>query len=146
MTLKGVLVGCGYFSQFHMEAWRHIPEVELVAICDADLEKANTFAEKWGFVGQVFSSLEEVLATLPSVDFVDIATPPASHLYLVDTASRYGKAIICQKPLAPTLEEAQKLVALTQERGVPLMVHENFRFQPWHRAIKAILEAKTVGD
>ena len=47
---------------------------------------------------------------------------------------------MCQKPLAPTLEEAQKLVALAEERGVRLMVHENFRFQPWHRAIKAILE------
>lgn len=145
MKLRGILVGCGYFSQFHIEAWQRIPEVELIALCDADLEKARTFGEKWSFAGSTFSSLEKALSAFPDVDFVDIATPPASHLELVEVASGYGKAIICQKPLAPSLEEAQKLVALIQDRGVRLMVHENFRFQPWHRAIKAIVETKTVG-
>ncbi|MBU1821028.1 MAG: Gfo/Idh/MocA family oxidoreductase [Bacteroidetes bacterium] len=145
-SLKGILVGCGYFSQFHMEAWQRIPEVELVALCDSDPDKARSFGEKWGFTGEIFSSLSDALATLPDVDFVDIATPPASHLELVEVASRHGKAIVCQKPLAPSLEEAQTLVALAGERGVRLMVHENFRFQPWHRATKAILESKTVGD
>jgi predicted dehydrogenase len=145
-SLKGILVGCGYFSQFHIEAWQRIPEVELVALCDADLEKAQAFAEKWGFAGEIFSSLADALTAFPEADYVDIATPPASHLELVQVASGHGKDIICQKPLAPTLGEAQKMVALAEARGVRLMVHENFRFQPWHRAIKAILEAKTVGD
>lgn len=146
MRLKGLLVGCGYFSQFHLEAWLRTPEVEIVGICDSDGEKASAFAEKWGFSEKVFSSLEEALNAFPSIDFVDIATPPASHMELVDMASRQGKAIICQKPLAPTLEEARKLVTLAEERGVRLMVHENFRFQPWHRAIKGLLDGQIVGD
>jgi D-apiose dehydrogenase len=146
MKLRGILVGCGYFSPFHLEAWQRLPEVELVAICDSDLKKAEALAEKRDFKGLIFSSLDEALGTLPDIDFVDIATPPASHLELVDLASRYGKAIVCQKPLAPTLEEARKLVTLAEERKVRLMVHENFRFQPWHRAIKEILDQQIVGD
>lgn len=146
MGLKGILVGCGYFSQFHMEAWQRIPEVELVGICDPDIKKAKAFAQKWGFAGKIFLSLEEALNAIPAIDFVDIATPPASHLELVDLASRHGKAIMCQKPLAPTLEEAQKLVNLAEARGVRLMVHENFRFQPWHRAIKGLLDGQVVGN
>ncbi len=146
MKLKGVLVGCGYFSQFHIEAWQRLPEVELVGICDSDEEKARDFAQKWNFTSLVFPSLKVALNALPAVDFVDIATPPASHLELVEVASRHGKAIMCQKPLAPTLEEARALVALAEERGVRLMVHENFRFQPWHRAIKTLLEEGIVGD
>ncbi len=146
MKLKGILVGCGYFSQFHVEAWRRIAEVELVAICDSDVEKASVVAKKWGLSGQVFATLEEALTTFPEADFVDIATPPASHLELVDVASGHGKAIICQKPLAPSLDEARELVTLAEEREVRLMVHENFRFQPWHRAIKGLLEEGIVGD
>ena len=76
MKLKGVLVGCGYFSQFHIEARQRIPDVELVAIRDSDVEKARTTVAKWGISGQVFSLLEEALATFPETDFVDIATPP----------------------------------------------------------------------
>jgi D-apiose dehydrogenase len=145
-SLKGILVGCGYFSQFHIEAWQRIPEVEIIGICDSDIEKARVFAAKWGFSGNVFATLEEALTTFSNVDFVDIATPPATHLELVDTASRHGVAICCQKPLAPSLNEARRLVALAEARGVRLMVHENFRFQPWHRAIKDILKAGTVGN
>ncbi|HEV7350278.1 Gfo/Idh/MocA family oxidoreductase [Telluribacter sp.] len=145
MKIKGILVGCGYFSQFHMEAWQRMPEVELVALCDADLTKAAAFAERWRFTGAIFSDLEKALARVNS-DFVDIATPPASHLELVRLASTHGRAIICQKPLAPTLKEAEQLVTLAHEQGVRLMVHENFRFQPWHRAIRQLLDEKVVGD
>ena len=55
-------------------------------------------------------------------------------------------SIICQKPFAPTIEEAERIVALAATDGVRLMVHENFRFQPWHREIKKLLEEGVIGE
>jgi D-apiose dehydrogenase len=117
-------VGAGYFSQFHLQGWRAIPEVELVGWCDKDASRVS--------VVPAFASLEQMLATTKP-DVVDIVTPPDTHLELVRAAAARGLPVICQKPLAPTYEEAQEVVAAAERAGVPLIVHENFRWQPWYR-------------
>ncbi len=142
--LKGVAVGAGYFSQFHFEAWSRLNDVELVAICDLDGQKAEAAARQHG-VGKCYTDFAAMLdAERP--DFVDIITRPASHLALTRAAVARRVAVICQKPLAPTVEEAGELVAAAASAQVPLMVHENFRFQPWYREIKRLLDAHTIGD
>jgi predicted dehydrogenase len=78
-------------------------------------------------------------------DFVDIITPPATHAEMTAEAGRRGIHVICQKPLAPTLDEARAMVALAEQAGVRLMVHENFRFQPWHRELKRQLARGAIG-
>jgi predicted dehydrogenase len=77
---------------------------------------------------------------------VDVITPPPSHQAICAEAARRGIHIMCQKPLAPTLAEAQVIVANAATAGVRFMVHENFRFQPWHRHIKRLLDQKAIGD
>ncbi len=142
--LKGVVVGAGFFSQFHFEAWTRIPEVELVALCDLDIMKAKQTARYYGisrFYDDVTTMLDE-----EKPDFIDIITPPAFHLLMCQEAMARGIAIICQKPLVPTLEEAEQLQAAAKASGVPFMVHENFRFQPWFREIKSLLDQEVVGD
>jgi predicted dehydrogenase len=142
--LKGVAIGAGYFSQFHFDAWSRLDDVELAAICDLDREKAEQAAHRHG-VRKCYHDFEEMLdAEAP--DFVDIITRPDSHLALTRQAAERGIAIICQKPLCPTFSEAKELVATAATSGVPLMVHENFRFQPWYREIDCLLRNHTIGD
>ena len=142
--LKGVAVGAGFFSQFHFEAWSRMPEVDLVAICDLDIMKVKQTAQYYG-IPRFYDDLEAMLDE-EQPDFIDIITPPAYHLPICLAAIARGIAIICQKPLVPTLEEAEELYAQVKTAGVPFMVHENFRFQPWFREIKSLIDQGWVGD
>lgn len=143
-TLKGVCVGLGYFSQFHLEAWKRITNVEITAICDSDIAKAELVANRYG-IKSFYSNLEEMLLS-QKPDFIDIITPPQTHHEICLQAVRHGVHIICQKPLAPTLEESEEIAKNIQDSNVRMMVHENFRFQPWHREIKLLLDRKTIGE
>ncbi len=142
--LRGICIGAGYFSQFHFEAWRWIPEAQIVAVCDLDEAKARRAAELLGDA-EACSDFREALDRYQP-DFVDIITPPATHQALIKEAARRKIAIICQKPLAPDYETACAIVATAEEHGVPLMVHENFRFQPWHREIKRLIDSGAIGS
>ncbi|WP_168566537.1 Gfo/Idh/MocA family protein [Crateriforma spongiae] len=142
--LKGAVIGAGYFSQFHYDAWNRISDVEIVACCDRDLTRAKDAAQQYG-IDHVYGDVGEMLDR-HDVDFVDIITRPDTHLPLVQLAAARGLAVICQKPLAPTVAEARKLVDAADQQGVRLMVHENFRFQPWYREIKKLLDDGAIGD
>ncbi|HJQ61913.1 MAG TPA: Gfo/Idh/MocA family oxidoreductase [Burkholderiales bacterium] len=137
------VIGAGYFSQFHLEAWRAIPGVELVGLCDSDSAKARARADRYG-IARVFADPGAMLDALRP-DLVDIVTPPASHASLVALAAQRGVRIVCQKPLAPSYREAMDLVGLAEEPGVPLVVHENFRFMPWYREARRLIDSGTVG-
>ncbi|MEM6469169.1 MAG: Gfo/Idh/MocA family oxidoreductase [Planctomycetota bacterium] len=142
--LKGVAVGAGYFSQFHFEAWSRLEAVDFAAICDLNREAAQESADKFG-VPKVHVDFCEMLdAEKP--DFVDVITRPDSHLALTQEAASRGVAVICQKPLAPTMDESRRLVAVAENAGIPFMVHENFRFQPWYREIRRLVDEERIGD
>lgn len=142
--LRGICIGAGYFSQFHFDAWRRIPEADIVAVCDLDPAKAHRASELFPGATATVDVGEALDRFQP--DFVDIITPPATHQVLVEAAAKRGIQVICQKALAPTFEEAQAIVSLANSHGIRLMVHENFRFQPWHREIRRLIEAGVVGD
>jgi D-apiose dehydrogenase len=140
---RGVAIGAGYFSHFHYEAWARIPEVELVAFSDRDPAKAQVVTEKFGPL-KFYSDWREMLER-EKPDFVDIITPPSSHREICAEAGRRGIHIICQKPLAPSFAEARAIVSGAASHGVRFMVHENFRFQPWHREIRRQLARGAIG-
>jgi predicted dehydrogenase len=79
-------------------------------------------------------------------DFMDIITPPETHLEFCREAFKRKIDVIVQKPLAPSIEEASQIVKEAKAAGVRLMVHENFRFQPWYREIKKLLNEKVIGE
>jgi D-apiose dehydrogenase len=143
MTLSVAIVGCGFFSREHQRAWSRVREARVVALADADPAKACAAAE--AFPGaQVFADAETMLDAVRP-DVVDIVTPPATHRALVAAAARRGIAAICQKPLAPTLAEAQALVEEVERAGATLIIHENFRFMPWFQEARAILDRGLLG-
>src|SRR5680860_251015 len=142
--LKGVCIGAGYFSQFHFEAWQRIEEVNIVGVCDMDIEKSKTICEKNGFKN-AYTDVAEIFEK-EQPDFVDIFTPPETHLELCLLAVKFGIHIICQKPLAPKYSQAEHIAEAIRASEVRLMVHENYRFQPWHREIKKLLDSNIIGE
>lgn len=141
--LRGVCVGAGYFAKFQYEAWNRIPAVKITALCNRNLEKAQSTASEFG-IEKVYTDFRTMLQT-EQPDFVDIITPPETHLEYCKIAADLGINIIVQKPLAPTLLESEELVNYCKIKGVRLMVHENFRFQPWHREIKKLIDSQAIG-
>ncbi|MES0807848.1 Gfo/Idh/MocA family oxidoreductase [Roseibium sp. SCPC15] len=138
--LRVACLGAGYFARFHYEAWRNLPRVRLVGACDQDQDKARSTGLT------AFGDLQCMLR-MAKPDLLDIITPPQTHLAALKAAIEFGvKAIICQKPFCKTLEEASEAVRIADEAGVTLVVHENFRFQPWYRTIKQALQDNLLGD
>ena len=78
-------------------------------------------------------------------DFIDVITPPATHRDICRLAGERGVHVLCQKALAPTFEEAVAIVGDAERAGIRLMVHDNFRFQPWHRELRRLLDLGTIG-
>jgi len=141
--LRGVAVGAGYFSQYHFDAWQRIEQAEIVALCALDAAQASEAAGKF-HIPRTYGDVG-VMLDREQPDFVDIITPPGSHWELVQLAAKRGVHILCQKPLAPTMEEARAIVDIAAKAGVRLMVHDNFRFQPWHREAKKLLDQGAIG-
>jgi predicted dehydrogenase len=143
--LKGVCVGAGYFSQFHFDAWSRLPGVQIAAVCDLDMAKAVRAKDVFG-IPHAYRDFRRMLRR-EKPDFVDIITPPKTHLEICRAVVEEGvPAAICQKPLAPTLGEAREIVRTFETSASRFMVHENWRFNPWYRQIKHLMEAGDVGD
>ena len=120
--MKVGIIGCGFFAQNHLAAWQAIKEVNLVAVCDQQRKLAEAAKTRFR-AHQAYNEAEEMLAN-EDLDFVDIITTPASHRSLVELTARYGKHVICQKPLAPTIKDAKAMVDACKLAGVTLMVQK----------------------
>ena len=138
-SLRVASYGAGYFSQFHFDAWERIKEAELVAIANRNIERAKEFGYP------AYADLSSMLQA-EAPDILDIITPPETHLESIRTAIGFGlQAIICQKPFCNSVEEAKQAIALAQHADIHLIVHENFRFQPWFRTIAKAIDDGRIG-
>lgn len=139
------LVGAGYWSVHHLNAWHRIPGAEVTAICDRNGQKReergltyNVPKEKW------YESIDEMLAE-GEIDVVDMVTGPDTHLEFVTKAAKAGKHIMCQKPFAASVEEAMQMVKITEQYGVRLMVTENWRWLQPNQILKRVLDEGLLG-
>ena len=149
--LRVVAVGAGYFGQFHLRAWQRLDDAELIGIVENDVSAHASLQQNYTDV-KIFETLQDALTSdSGSVDIIDIITPPASHLTLIEQVcaccvkAQTGCTIICQKPFCESLSQAQLAVAQAEQHNQTLIVHENFRFQPWYKQIKAIIDEGRLG-
>ena len=142
--MKVGVIGCGFFAQNHLAAWQAIEEINLVAVCDQQKKLAEAAKTQFGAC-QAYTKAEEMLAN-EDLDFVDIVTTPDSHRFLVELAAQYRQHVICQKPLAPTIEDAKAMVNTCKSAGVTLMVHENFRWQGIIQRAKQLIDSGKIGN
>lgn len=143
-SLRVATVGTGYFSRFQYAAWKRIKEVELVAVCNRSIGPAEELAEYYQIPG-VYQDFEQMLDT-EKPDLVDIITPPETHSQYVRAAVKRNIPVICQKPFTPSYKEAKELVDFIEEEKAKVIIHENFRFQPWYKKIKKILDQNLLGE
>ena len=142
--LKCVIIGAGYFSHYHCDAWQRIPEATITAISDLDPSKAEARRAEF-HIPRCYTDYRQMIDQ-EQPDFVDIITPPPTHMEIATYAAQQGIDVICQKPLAPTYAESEQIVETMQSAGVRFMVHENFRWQPWYREIKRLIEEDMLGE
>lgn len=142
--LKFAMIGAGFWSQYQLSAWGEVPGARCLAVCDPLLDKASKLAAAHG-VSHVFQDLHELLDR-HELDFVDIVTSVETHAPLASAAMQRGVAVICQKPLADSLDAARGLCRQSRELAVPLLVHENFRWQQPIRRLKAVIDSGELGE
>lgn len=142
--IKVAVIGSGYFSQFHFDAWNRLSAAKLVGA--ASLDAKGLAAAKARFkIPVTFDDVGKMLdQTKP--DLLDIVAPPAAHRPLLDEAAKRGVDVICQKPLGGDIDSAKGMVTIAESTGIKFVVHENFRFQPWYREIKHMLDEGMLGD
>lgn len=141
--LKVAVAGAGYFARFHHDGWARLPDAELVGVADLDLAKAQAAAAPYPGV-RAFADVARMLDET-GAELLDIATPPDSHLALVKLAAERKLPAICQKPLAATLSEAVRIADVAAAAGSLLIVHENFRFEPWWREARRLIDEGRFG-
>jgi predicted dehydrogenase len=141
--LRFAVFGTGFWATYQVAAWREVPGAECVALCDRTRAKAEALAGRFG-VPAVYDDPERLIAE-QKPDFLDVITDVGTHPRLVHLAAKHRVPVICQKPLAATLAEAEAMVAACHAAGTPLLVHENWRWQHPIRELKKVLDAGAVG-
>ena len=141
--LRFAVFGTGFWSRYQLAAWREVEGAECVALYNRTLSKAEATAREFG-VPAVYDDPEALLKQ-ETLDFIDIITDVDTHSQFVHLAAAHRVPVICQKPMAPTLTEAERMVAVTRDAGVPFFVHENFRWQTPIRQLKKVLASNVIG-
>jgi predicted dehydrogenase len=137
------VIGAGLFGENHAVVYSRLPGVELVAVCDQNEERAREVAERYG-ARSYYPDYESVLAD-PEIEAVSIATPDFAHAEIALAAAQAGKHILCEKPLATTVEEAQAIVDAAAEAGVKLMVDFHNRANPPFAAAREQVQSGAIG-
>ncbi|MFZ5831703.1 MAG: Gfo/Idh/MocA family protein [Planctomycetota bacterium] len=141
--LRFGLMGAGFWAPFHMGGWSEVPGARCVAVYNRTREKAERLAERFG-IERVYDDPDEMLKQ-EDLDFVDCITDVDTHARFVHLAAAHRLPVICQKPLGPSLDVARKMADCCRQAGVPLLVHENFRWQTPVRHLKQVLDRGDIG-
>jgi predicted dehydrogenase/nucleoside-diphosphate-sugar epimerase len=137
--LRVALVGAGYVAQFHRDILAETPGVKLVAVCDADLERARSAARQWGVPSAVGSI--DGLAGL-QIDVAHVLVPPDLHVKVTRSLLEMGIGVLVEKPLALASSDARELQELADRLGLPLGVNHN---NVWHPAFARLLDHVRAG-
>jgi predicted dehydrogenase len=143
--IKAVLVGCGGISGAWLDGAKKAPELQMVGLVDVREEAAKERAEQYRLTKAVIGTdLGRVLAQT-SPDVVFDCTIPQSHLSVTETAIRHGCHVLGEKPMADTMENARKMVALAQESGKIFAVMQNRRFNASLIRLKDVIRSGALG-
>lgn len=142
-TLRIGGIGAGGFGLFALQQFLQVPGARLVGIAGTHREAALAMARRFGV-----PDIEEVdtLIRSPEVDIVYIATPPFLHYEQARAALEAGKHVICEKPLALTVAQADELVGLAQARDLLCVTNLMQRYNPLADAVRCLVESRALGE
>lgn len=138
------VVACGDRSPHHLASWARLPNTRLVATCDLIEGLASSAAETYG--AEAWTTDYRELIARDDIDIVDVITPAHVHADPAILALESGKHVLCEKPIAPTIQDANAMVEAARKAGLRLMINENTIFHPAYQKAKDIIAAGTLGD
>jgi predicted dehydrogenase len=141
-VIRAGIVGSRFAANLHAEALLGTGRVEVVAVTSVTEESRATFAERWGV--RSYPSVEEMLAA-ETLDLVSLALPNRFHADATVAAARSGLHVICEKPLALNLYDADRMLAACRDAGVLLLYGEELCFAPRYRRVKALIRDGAFG-
>jgi len=142
-SVKVGIVGAGYVSAYHIRALQTLPHVSIVGIADSARDRAEQLSEKFGISG-VFDSLSAMASAKPNV--IHVLTPPGSHCRLAVEALSMGCDVFVEKPMAPTRQECDEMIAAARRSGRVLSVNHSAKADPVVVQGLGLVEAGAIGD
>jgi predicted dehydrogenase len=143
-AIKTAILGTGFMGRVHLEAVRRVEFVEAAAIAGRNLEAARRIGAGFS-IPTIVTDYREILRD-PAIDAVHICTPNAQHFSMAKDALQAGKHVLCEKPLATSVEEGEELVALAAQKGLRNCVCHNLRYYPMVQQMRALREAGELGE
>jgi D-apiose dehydrogenase len=141
--IRFAILGTGFWARYQLAGWRELPGVRCVALYNRTRAKAETLARDFN-VPATYDDAEALIAR-EKPDFLDVITDVGTHRKFVELAAAHKIPVVCQKPLAPTLADAEAMVAACRAAGVPLLVNENWRWQTPLRELQRVLASGEIG-
>lgn len=137
------IIGCGSISiHRHTPEYASRPDVEIIAFVDPVIERAQKLCEKYG--GKAYADYQEMLEK-EKPDAVSVCTPNSLHAPISIAAANAGAHVLCEKPMATSVEETQQMIESARKNNVFLMIGHNQRYMPPHVKAKEILESGRLG-
>jgi len=141
--LRAAVIGVGRIGSLHADAYYRNPYTELVAVMDADQGRAQEVGARYGV--NAYTSVDELLQK-ETFDIVSIAVPEGQRSPLAAACAQAGKHLLLEKPLTPSLEETDRLIAAVEAAGVTAMVNFILRFDPRYIRAKEAVADGTIGE
>ena len=142
--LNIAVIGCSTMAQFHMDGILKQEEARLYAVCDIAPERLEECRAKYKPERSI-ADYRELVAD-PKVDAVILVTPDQVHLEMAEAFLRAGKDVLCEKPMALTVEECEKMMQAERESGKRLMIGQVCRCTPAFLLAKSIIDAGRIGE
>ena len=143
--IRVAIVGTGNIANAHVQAYLQFPErCRIAYLVDIVPEKARRMREKYGLDAEVFDD-HQALLPLRDIDLVDVCTPPYVHAQISINCLRSGKNVVCEKPMAASLEECDQMLRARDESGKRLSIIAQNRFRQPIRNLKALLDSGLAG-
>jgi len=134
------LIGCGRVAHIHMGVYKAMSNVNVVAVSDVDINRANDFAEPYR-IDETFSDYKD-LFEVKDLDLIDVCTPTSTHEFIVSDAARSGLNVLMEKPMGRNSEECEKMIKESRKHGTQLCVCHNQLFFPHVQRLKSIADSE----
>lgn len=132
--LKVGIIGCGGIGRMHASAYARLENVQITALIDFDLERAEEAAKQFG--GKAYKSIDECEEKL---DLVSVVTPPAAHYSVIMDLLERGIPVFTEKPITMDIDQAKEIVKKSEEMGIPVGVGFKMRYEPIFQKAKELL-------
>lgn len=143
-SIKTAIFGTGFMGRVHLEGVRRVESVEAVAISGRNAEAAQRLGTGFG-ITKIATDYREILRD-SAIDAVHICTPNAQHFPMAKEALQAGKHVLCEKPLATSVEDGAELVALAAKQGLRNCTCHNLRYYPMVQQMRRMREAGDLGE